>query len=61
MIYKLQVERSKLNSLMDMASKAVAKKTTNPVLSGFKFSVKENDLHLYATDLQTAFHGLLKI
>lgn len=60
MIYKLQVERSKLNSLMDMASKAVAKKTTNPVLSGFKFSVKENDLHLYATDLQTAFHGVIK-
>ncbi|KAF2956655.1 DNA polymerase III subunit beta [Marinitoga sp. 38H-ov] len=60
MIYKLEVERSKLNNLMDMASKAVAKKTTNPILSGFKFSVKDNDLHLYATDLQTAFHGLIK-
>ncbi|MBM7559565.1 DNA polymerase III subunit beta [Marinitoga litoralis] len=60
MIYKLEVERSKLNNLMDMAAKAVAKKTTNPILSGFKFSVKDNDLHLYATDLQTAFHGVLK-
>ncbi|OQY10987.1 MAG: DNA polymerase III subunit beta [Marinitoga sp. 4572_148] len=60
MIYKLQVERSKLNSLLDMASKAVAKKTTNPVLSGFKFSVKDDELHLYATDLQTAFHGVIK-
>ncbi|SHF06986.1 DNA polymerase-3 subunit beta [Marinitoga hydrogenitolerans DSM 16785] len=60
MIYKLQIERSKLNSLMDMASKAVAKKTTNPVLSGYKFSVKDNDLHIYATDLQTAFHGVIK-
>ncbi|KLO24179.1 DNA polymerase III subunit beta [Marinitoga sp. 1197] len=60
MIYKLQIERSKLNSLMDMASKAVAKKTTNPILSGFKFSVKNKDLHLYATDLQTAFHGVIK-
>ncbi|GAB6189974.1 DNA polymerase III subunit beta [Marinitoga arctica] len=60
MIYKLQVERSKLNSLMDMASKAIAKKTTNPVLSGFKFSVKDNDLHMYATDLQTAFHSVIK-
>ncbi|AEX84467.1 DNA polymerase III, beta subunit [Marinitoga piezophila KA3] len=59
MIYKLEVTRNKLLNLMDMASKAVAKKTTNPVLSGFKFSVKDNNLHLYATDLQTSFHGVL--
>jgi len=54
---KFEINKKALSSLVDMAEKAVAKKTTNPILSGIKIEVVAKELNVYATDLQTGFHG----
>ena len=54
---KFEINKKTLSSLVDMAEKAVAKKTTNPILSGIKIEVAAKELNVYATDLQTGFHG----
>ena len=58
---KFEIGRASFEEMLNMALKAVAKKTTNPVLSGVKIELKEGALHIYATDLQTGFHGELDV
>jgi DNA polymerase-3 subunit beta len=59
--YTMQIDRKAFNNGIMMASNAVARKTTNPVLSGIKIHVKENILNIYATDLQTGFHKKINL
>ncbi|UYP01120.1 DNA polymerase III subunit beta [Oceanotoga sp. DSM 15011] len=51
-----EIEKKGLNNALEMASNAVARKTTNPVLAGIKMHATKDKLHIYATDLQTGFH-----
>lgn len=53
---EFKIEKKKLMTAVELASNAVAKKTTNPILSGILLDIKENELNIYATDLQTGFH-----
>lgn len=55
------VNKKEFYSAIEMSSHAVAKKTTNPILSGIKIEVFEKYVHIYATDLQTGFHKIIEI
>ncbi|HOO74855.1 MAG TPA: DNA polymerase III subunit beta [Tepiditoga sp.] len=57
----IEIDKKILNDTVDMASNAVARKTTNPILSGIKFHVKDSKLNIYATDLQTGFHKTINL
>jgi DNA polymerase-3 subunit beta len=48
---EFKIEKKKLMTAVELASNAVAKKTTNPILSGILLDIKENELNIYATDL----------
>ncbi|BBE30663.1 DNA polymerase III subunit beta [Tepiditoga spiralis] len=56
-----EIEKKLLSDALEMASNAVAKKTTNPILSGIKIEAEGENIHFYATDLQTGFHKILKV
>jgi len=53
----MEVNLKEIKKMVELTNNAVAKKTVNPILAGVRLKADKNVLHIYATDLQQAFHG----
>ncbi|MGY4687463.1 DNA polymerase III subunit beta [Petrotoga sp. DB-2] len=56
-----EIDTRVLKNAVQLTTNAVSKKTANPILKGIKLAVEDDELHIYATDLQTGFHKWLKV
>lgn len=58
---KFEIEKSKIESILQKASKISGKHLTLPVLSGVYFEVMDNDLFIKATNLDLGFEFKSKV
>jgi DNA polymerase-3 subunit beta len=58
---KFTINRTDILIALSYVSKAVLSKSTNPILEGIYFSVEDNNLTLYATDLEMSVYTKVSV
>ncbi len=53
------VSQGELEDKLNMASKAIAKKSVKPILSGFLFDISDGEFKVFATDMETGVKALV--